>query len=376
MSGEVLVRESDKKAVLAYTAGNPGWHKLGQPVPEGSTVTEFLKAAEAGKIRVEKRGLWEQTADGLFVPYTKRMALKRLPYDEEPKELNLGEVAPDYEPVQNVDLARYLEHVGKHAPCDVMGVLFKGAVTFFTFKGEAFEILVKTGKRGKGKADVQVLYLLVLHDMRPGNAIKFILSPVRPVCANTTRAAEAQAMWQMSISHNAGANDMAEWVAEVMGNIASRQKALAQAMQSMADTRLDDEGVVKFIQHVIPVGSVPELVKFGQIHFGDRTGPEGLADDQLKRWEAYQARLKKHEEKVEHNESMRRFALAAYQESPTQAALVGTVYGAYNAALFAIDHFEDTERNSRVAASNMTGYRADYKVNAWKEAVALTRSEN
>lgn len=362
-------------AHFAFVDGQPGWHNLGQPFPEGTTPTDAFKAAGAFDVRIEKQGLY-RLRNGVYQPLSDNFELVRMPWEGDPEELSFGVVGKDYEPLQNEDIAAILDKLGKYADVSCVGLLKKGAITFATFRADYFDVLVG------GKADQHQLYLLYYEDKRSGHSILFILSPVRTVCMNTARAALQQALYEIRLNHNDGAKTMVEWTADFLAKIASGQKAIQEAMQHMADTPMTDATAEQVIDYAWPQPPTPVKVLMGEAHFAGRKvlqladsagfDSQELADavanlkkTDRERWDQFVAAKNTHDRRTQGIDKLRQAAKVAYHEHPTQQDLKGTAFGAYNAVTFAADHFGTGKANVKVATANLNGDRVIPKIRAW-----------
>lgn len=364
MSHEVY--QSAVGAVLTYEEGDLPWHKLGTSVPVGTLPSEAAKLVRADEITVSTDALYRKRGDE-FVAVEGQYELVRDPWAGDDKPLSLGIVSDKYEPIQNKWLFGLFDNLAKYANVSCVGVLRQGACSFMTFHGEGFEILLPGGKR-----DPHKMYLLVYEDKRPGNAVQFVLSPVRTVCMNTVRLAVDQQQFSLNISHEKGAGAMTEWVAATLSKIASAQRAVTQAMQQMADTPVTEEQVSKLIAYALPLPPKPSKVRLGEQYFaGLMTEGQVLALPEVD--QSRFADFKKSEENwvaaAERTSILRSFAYSTYLDHPTEDGIRGTVHGAYNAVSFTADHYN--MNGAKAATATLFGERASWKSRAAAYAMDL-----
>lgn len=368
MSDEVL-RTEDGIEHLAYVGEIP-WHRFGTKMPDGTnSAIEAAKIAHIDEIVIDKEALYVKHPNGLYVPLSDQVSLVRLPYASEPEPKRLGVVDSKYEPVQNAAIAEYLEPLCNHLKIDVVAALWEGTMTFFSFKDEngLFDILLPNGKR-----DQLMHYLLVVENKKPGHAIKFIDTNIRVVCANTETAAEDDALWEIDLSHKDGANRMMKFTGQALSQLASSQKALKQAYQSMANTPITDDNVQRFIGNVWTMRPPTTMMKLGKMHFGDRVDADGLTGDELEFWGKYMSSASANARGNAFASKCQTEARRIYENDPAQQDIKGTVWGAYNMATSLAEHYQNTAGTTKIAISNIEGERADMKKRAYKAAMSLT----
>lgn len=360
------VYETARGGMLTYVGETP-WHKLGTKVPAGTTPSEAGKISGADQIVVVPQTLYRLKDDGQYEPLLDRFEIVRQPWAEDPDPAYLGVGSKDYECVQNADLFRRFDRLGKHV--DVVGVLDKGAVTFMTLIGDDFELLLPNGNK-----DHHQMYLLILEDKHPGKAIKVIMSPVRTVCMNTVRLAEAQQRFTLNVSHNTGANDMTEWVSDTLARIASAQQAVRNAMQMMADTPIAAADASAMFRHAFPVPDAPGKVRLGDAYFANLTEDAvlRLPERDKDRFTDYMVSKQRWVASCERMNALRAQAEQVYIGESTQSELAGTVYGAYNAVTWIVDH--GGSEGTKAAKAALFGERSTWATRAGDFALKLVQN--
>lgn len=369
MSHEIYI-DQNEFAHIAMTTGKPAWHSLGQSFDEGTLPSEAFEVAKVNDIVVEKEALYTKR-DDVFHPVEDQVNLW-LRNGE--KNQDLGVVSEKYEIIQNKQLGQMLDKLGKYANVDVVGALFNGRVVFATFRGGAFDILLPNGNE-----DHHEMYLLFYSDRKPGLADQFILSPVRTVCWNTYRAAEDQSSINFKIRHTEGANETVEWTVDIFAGIASRQKALQDAMQMMALKPITDNQAVSLIDYAFPFPSKPDTVKRGELnnfHTLVNDDTLRLSEKEAGRYNKYNDALGAWEGNISRIKATRDYAVETYYGHETQKEIIGTVHGALNSVTYTTDHYGMGKGTGvKAARASVFGDRVISKIRAWEYASGLL-SEN
>ena len=188
------------------------WHRLGQSVGHAMTASEALHAAHLAGWNVRKMALRvPQQAilgpDGVTTPAPLAVpgfyaTVRTNPIDGRPDVL--GVVGAKYEPVQNEASSELLDALvdesgGAHF--ETAGALRGGRETFVTMKLPT--TMVFDGRDGtKDRTD---FYLAALNSHDGSSSFRFLVTPIRIVCANTQSAAIGSAKASWGIRHTGGA---------------------------------------------------------------------------------------------------------------------------------------------------------------------------
>lgn len=174
------------------------WHRLGVTLEDTFDAQTALEKAHLANWNVRKTPLFTIDERGQKIQADNRFAtIYTNPLTGENQYL--GVVGSYYEPIQNekhVDLLNALvDESGAHF--DTAGSLRSGRETFVSMKmPESINV---------GGQDPVDLYLLALNSHDGASAFRFLVTPVRVVCANTQAAAIRGAKSKFSIRHVRGA---------------------------------------------------------------------------------------------------------------------------------------------------------------------------
>lgn len=191
MSHELEMNEATGEASFA-SLRKAGWHQLGTVLDEPVTAMEALRIAHMDGWNVHKEPMF--LANGTQVP--KRHAVVRThPYTGEADVL--GDVGNHWAPVQNEEQVELLDElVHRGSVIETLGSLAGGTRTFVTMKVPATMMV--------GGVDQVDVYIAALNSFDGQSSFKFIVTPIRIVCANTEAAALRNAKASFKARHTLG----------------------------------------------------------------------------------------------------------------------------------------------------------------------------
>ena len=186
------------------------WHRLGQPVGHAMTAREALDAAHLSGWNVHKMALQIPREPIITEKVTTPPPIE-VPDQFATVRTNpihggidyLGVVGSKYEPVQNEASCTLLDALTEEggAVYETAGALRGGRDTFVTMKlPNSMDFEGRDGS--KDRTD---WYLAALNSHDGSSAFRFLLTPIRIVCANTQTAAIARAKASFAIRHTGGA---------------------------------------------------------------------------------------------------------------------------------------------------------------------------
>lgn len=185
-------------------AGKPAWHGCGIPLPPNTSPMEALDAAGLD-FSVEVRPSAYPDGDGGFLIDKEQAVVIRVhPIDKrgglegQLHNYKLGTVSPDYQPIQNHEMANFLEHlmgVG-HAVIECAGTFNNGRKVFFLLRLPGELEIHKDGSTIR-----KYLLLASSHDGKM--KMRGFLTPIRVVCQNTMNLALSKGQGEgIAIKHS------------------------------------------------------------------------------------------------------------------------------------------------------------------------------
>ncbi|MGD9622361.1 MAG: DUF932 domain-containing protein [Mycolicibacterium sp.] len=305
--------------IASFAAREDAWHHLGQYVGHAMTAREALQAANLAGWNVRKMPLVipaptnpDGTPNGTPIPVTDRYATVRTNPVTGATDY-LGVVGEKYTPFQNEKSCELLDAlVGESgAHFETAGALDGGRQTFVTMQLPTS--MVFDGK--DGTADETRWYIAALNSHDGSSAYRFLVSPVRIVCANTQAAALRNAKASFSIRHTGSGN----------GLIAAARNALKLTFAYVA--QFEEEAAALFAAEM----SDDQAHQFATTLF-DVGGATSRAAITKRREHA-------------------RAVYNLFRSSPTTTAITGTRWAAYNAVTEYVDHHQRVSgaRTSRAA---------------------------
>jgi len=285
------------------------WHRLGQTIGRTMTPDEALELAQMKGWDVRKIPLVADIRDPratagrpAWTPVPgKHVVVRTNPITGATEPL--GVVGDWFAPFQNeatVDLLYDItEQSGAHI--ETIAALDGGRRTFVTMRlPDHLEFTSPVD----GSRDRTDLYIAVFNHHDGGGALRAIVSPVRVVCANTQRLAEARAVSTVKLRHTGEPLMRLSEVRRLLGLTFAYRDVFAADCQRLIDREVSNIEVMDVIEQVF----TPQ----------DAAVTESARERRAKTFGA---------------------VMDVYAGSPTVAPFRGTAYGAYNAVTEYLDHF-------------------------------------
>lgn len=243
MAHEITRNAATGKSEMAFTGETP-WHKLGQSLPVGASVEEFLVAAGMEWVinrspvsYVAGRGAKSETLefDGQSVLYRSD--------NREP----LGVVSSDYQIVQPYEVLEFFRSVAGTAGAELhtAGTLFGG---------KRFWALAKMGEASFG-ADKLGNFLLLTTSADGTIATTARQTSVRVVCNNTLSVALAgQAGATVKVSHRQRFD--AARVKRALADVNSNFEAFCADVDTLCSTKVSQAEAQEFIRTLLRGGNL------------------------------------------------------------------------------------------------------------------------
>lgn len=293
------------------SAREHAWHRLGVTLPDSFDALTAMEYARLGGWNVRKEPLTATviTAEGVT---TVRIpdhyaSIRDSPETGLPEAL--GVVGETYEHIQNEDNAETLDAItgesGAHF--ETAGSLKGGRQVFLTMKLPQTMLI-----GGRDRVD---LYLCALNSHNGSTANRYIVTPVRVVCANTQTAAISGAVSSFSIRHTSGSKARIAEARRALGltfKFAEKFQAEADRMIEAELTRSEFAAIVAQLWPVAEGASARSKTNAG---------------------------------------NRARELSALFNDADTNAAIRGTRWAGYQAVTEWADHFAPAGRGSRDATT-------------------------
>jgi phage/plasmid-like protein (TIGR03299 family) len=270
------------------SAREPAWHRLGTVLDHRFTAEEAMAAAHLGGWNVRKAPLTALTDDGIMEVPREYASIRTNPVTG--RVDILGVVGESYTPIQNEAHAELLntlvDESGAHF--ETAGALRGGRETFVTMK------MPETMRLGPS-GDALDVYLSALNSHDGRSAFRFLVTPVRIVCANTQEAAIGAAKASFSIRHTVNAPNLVGEARDAMGLTFAYVDAFEREAEAMIARTLQDAELAAFADRLFRVNDAPSarIEKARRLHAVEvlRLGrhSETLGDVKGTAWGAYQA---------------------------------------------------------------------------------------
>jgi phage/plasmid-like protein (TIGR03299 family) len=220
-------------STLALYASSPAWHGLGQIIPGGTTdIDTVLDAGGLGFTVATVPALYRW--GGELREHPEQFHTVR-----EDTGAPLGAVGRRYRPIQNRQGFEFLQElVGRFdVVWESAGVIRGGRRVFVSIR-----LPQSVTVDADGINDRIVPYIAVMNDHCGNGQFQCVVTPWRPVCANTERFAVRDAVTRWAIRHTAGATSQIKEARRTLGlsvkyfeRFADEETALARTDIAVAD---------------------------------------------------------------------------------------------------------------------------------------------
>jgi phage/plasmid-like protein (TIGR03299 family) len=230
----------------------------------------------------------------------------------------LATVGKRYMPVQNEELFAFADNIHDADPnCrwESAGSLKKGKVVFGTVEIPRTMVLDPEGANDETK-----LYLIVWTSHDGSVAVQAAITPVRVVCQNTLNLALAHAKQSFKIRHTQSVEGRIQVARETLGLALGYFDEFEIEAQGLFNQAITDAEFSKLINTLYPK-------------------PEKDSKGALKKWENKVVLLDE-----------------LYHNSPTNANIKGTKWGAFNALTERLDYYRTGRGNSETLMAGASGF--------------------
>ena len=292
------------------------WHGFGTKVDGLQTAEEAIVAAELDWL-VEPRPLYTHGPKGTLVKVPDRLANVRMS-DGKP----LGVVSPTYKVLQNTDAFRIADEIVKtgEAKYETAGALRGGKVVFLSME------LPKTVHVPGDDGDMRP-YLLAANSHDGSMAIRFLITLIRVVCANTLSAALGSHQAEIRLRHTTNVDSRVAEAQRALGLTFDYLDEFEAIAEKMLLQKVSERDVLRVMAQVFPIKDV---------------NPLKLNASELRRILSTK----------ENADGPTAKALRMYETSPNIANVKGTGWAVYNAVTEYIDYGMSYRSREVPAADN------------------------
>lgn len=349
---------------MAYVQSNGvPWHGLGNPIPQGATIEQMLKASGLDwKVNLRYVRMKEGKDLESFVPIPGFVAVVR---DTDNK---VYQIASDrYKPVQNATIMeQFREHIeagGMHL--DTAGSLKEGAVVW------AMASLGKGFTLPGGDVVTGNLLYSTSHDGSLVTEAKFVST--RVVCWNTLSAARGEKGTSYRLKHStkfdAGKQREAK---EVLGLALNRLQKLEAWANKLADCKIAKQQALTFVQTLTNPGWFEEVIQKSE----DLRSAEINGGNLLDLVIAESASTKTLKPPTENDlNRVGKAILESIIDSPGSdlPSAKGTAWGLVNGVTYYTDHIAGRSQDNRLTSS-WFGQRENLKEEAFDLALKVAKA--
>jgi len=299
--------------------GAPAWHNLANRIfsqDEDVSTATMLEEAKLSNWNVRLSPITEYIPEAFNDVSDASLVLRTNPFNGGTDVL--ATVGKRYKPVQNEELFAFADNIHDADPnCrwESAGSLKKGKVVFGTVDIPRTMVLDPQGANDQTK-----LYLIVWTSHDGSVAVQAAITPVRVVCQNTLNLAMKSAKQSFKIRHTQSVEGRIQVARETLGLALGYFDEFEKEAQELFKQEITDVEFSKLIRSIYPKPDVDNK-------------------STLKRWE----------NKVVLIDDL-------YHNSPTNANIKGTKWGAFNALTERLDYFRSGRGNSETLMAGASGF--------------------
>jgi phage/plasmid-like protein (TIGR03299 family) len=312
--------EMENGEVAFALRGAPAWHNLANRIfseDEEVTTSLMLEEAKLSNWNVRLSPIAEHIPESWNDVSTASLVLRDNPFNGGTDVL--ATVGKRYKPVQNEELFAFADAIHDADPAcrwESAGSLRNGKVVFGTVDIPRTMVLDPQGANDETK-----LYLIVWTSHDGSVAVQAAVTPVRVVCQNTLNLAMKSAKQSFKIRHTQSVEGRIAVARETLGLALGYFDEFEKEAQALYAQSITDAEFSKLIQSIYPK---PE---------------KDSSKAALTRWE----------NKVVLLDDL-------YHNSPTNATIKGTKWGAFNTLTERLDYFRSGRGNSETLMAGASGF--------------------
>ncbi len=312
--------ETNGNDVAFALRGKPAWHNLANRIfnqDEDVSTQTMLDEAKLSNWNVRLSPLTDYIPETFNDVSENSLVLRTNPFNGGTDVL--ATVGKRYHVLQNEELFAFADNIHDANPeCrwESAGSLKKGKVVFGTVDIPRTMVLDPQGANDQTK-----LYLIVWTSHDGSVAVQAAVTPVRVVCQNTLNLAMKNAKQSFKIRHTQSVEGRIQVARETLGLALGYFDEFEKEAQSLYTQAITDAEFSKLIQTIYP-----KLDK-----------------------DAAKVALTKWENKVVLLDDL-------YHNSPTNATIKGTKWGAFNALTERLDYYRSGRGNSETLMAGASGF--------------------
>ena len=311
--------EMENGEVAFALRGKPAWHNLANRIftqDEEVTTQTMLEEAKLSNWNVRLSPITNHIDESWNDVSNASLVIRDNPFNGGTDVL--ATVGKRYKPVQNEELFAFADAIHDANPdCrwESAGSLRSGKVVFGTVDIPRTMVLDPQGANDETK-----LYLIVWTSHDGSVAVQAAVTPVRVVCQNTLNLAMKNAKQSFKIRHTQSVEGRIQVARETLGLALGYFDEFEKEAQALYTQSITDAEFSKLIQAIYPK-------------------PEKDAKGAMKKWE----------NKVVLLDDL-------YHNSPTNATIKGTKWGAFNALTERLDYYRSGRGNSETLMAGASGF--------------------
>ena len=335
----------------------PGWHKLGEVFTDPITAAQAVERCRMNyEILKVPMTVDVPTPFGINrVVIEDKVVLLREPTPDDAQYLYLGVASPNYEIVQNKDVAEALDQLTDVWPVETMGALDKGKTMFASL--DAGEVMVA--------GELVHQYFLATNTNDGGTSMKIMFTPVRVVCQNTLISGMSSATVSAALNHNAGVVGSMKSRMDMIKKLQQASTTTLESFEKLAKCAMDETGTRRVLELTYPYPKKPSKV----------TSLEGIDEEDIALVGALYAEATAANDLwqyyCERADAFRSGAMELFGKINNEHPVIaGSAYALFNAVVESADYRSGSDSANQ---SSLFGARAQEKKRAFQAAMNLVK---
>jgi phage/plasmid-like protein (TIGR03299 family) len=322
------------------------WHQIGQVHTPGLLPSEAIRNIGDGlNIRMQQAGYFDLQRDQ-WTAVPGQFALVRDQLEGETFDQWLNWVSGAYRMVSAMKLFSMLDGIAKYWPLETAGILDNGATAWALFNvDEPMDV----------GGDKYQTYFAVADHTDGKRGLETFFTTVRIVCKNTYDIAIGGAEVLGTVRHDKNVEQNTVDTLNLMAKFGTKRSEVIEAFERMRVRHLSQAEIQEMIEQALPLPTTPKLLEQAAI----REIQSSVLD----------RKTREHQTKVVRRERERaQVYLELARFNKEQPAQKDTPLAVMQAVAAWADHFYLREASG---ASAVFGKRADAKIRAYQQAIAL-----
>jgi phage/plasmid-like protein (TIGR03299 family) len=238
-----------------FAGRKSAWHQLGTIREDFTNATQAMIESDQD-FTIHKQPVVVYLPDGTQLKINDKFALMREPTSWDNSWVNLGVVSEKYDFFQNREFADLVDLVTEETglPFSTMGTLGNGGTVFITLDMGEDQI--------NGMERTRYITFVENRGEDGGNkSLLLYTTNTLVVCSNTLNYSQNRAADIIKVKHNAMTKAATGWYVDYLTQAYNAQESMDETFRELARIQLTEEDFELLLSNVIPVPTMPKILK-------------------------------------------------------------------------------------------------------------------